>query len=339
VKINKRTSSGMTLVELMVSLAIMGGLSLVMLAMLGEHSRKSAQVNADVQLSERSQEFTQIFDSTVAGVTQWLSCNCNNSCTWSERASFSDDGDTVDTIATFVSEGSTDPEQVAGGPCLGAESNPAPGSPSGLLLRGCKGVFGLTFRRPRLAFSPGGAYPGALQLRQAIGTNVTSPDKWKVLFELPGVYQIRCGHPEVGAGTSRPLTAKNAFKMEISMKAGLTPKNCDASRGITEDCEIWTLKERVHEKRGTFRSITTETTFKNLVSRGVVFGKARSLLTCIPDGKKVPDNQRIQCCSGYSVKGECMEARFCVSPGPGADNPPFNCCSHDVDPLQPRNCR
>lgn len=318
----------------------MGGLSLVMLAMLGEHSRKSAKVNAEVQLSERSQEFTQVFDSTVAGVTQWLSCHCSNSCTWSDQPSFSNEGDnTVDTIATFVSEGSTDPEQIAGGPCLGAESNPAPGSPSGLLLRGCKSVFGLTFRRPRTAFSPGGAYPGALQLRQATGTNDTSPDKWKVLFELPGVYQVRCGHPKVGEGNGRPILVKNAFKMEISMKAGLTPKNCDATRGITEDCEIWSFKERVHEKRGTFRSITTETTFKNLVTRGVVFGKARSMMACVPDGGDVRDNQRELCCSGYSIKGQCMEAKNCVSSGPGADSPPLNCCSHDVDPLQPRNCR
>lgn len=325
------TDRGLTLVELMVSVSIMGVLSLAMLSLLGDHSRKTAQVNAYVQLSERTQEMTQVFDSIVSNTTQWLSCQCGNSCVWDANASFYESGDTVDTIATFISESSTEPEQLATGPCIGGDSNPAPGSPTGLQLRGCKQVYALTFRRPHLSLDPGGAMPGSLQLRMATAEAVVSPEKWKVLFEMPGVYRIRCGHPIIANTGGRPLVALNSFRMEISAKAGLSPRNCNAQNGITENCEIWALKEGVDNRaRGTYRTVTTEATFKNLTTRGVFFGRATTSLKCLPDKTSVTPSMESQCCSGFANLGSCLAMRNCLPAGTPATQA-IACCSHDLD--------
>jgi prepilin-type N-terminal cleavage/methylation domain-containing protein len=323
-------SKGLTLVELMVTVALSGISSLMLMTMLASYSEHVARAQNDSNLSEQLVSFGDVLDSYLGNATLIQSCGCANNCVFSTAAAneTTDDCTTNGTcpsgtgspILRFEYEDSGDAGLVAFGTC-GFSGGFLPAAvPDGLVPRGCKRRARLTYTRPTTAAAGGQMGSLALTMEDAAGVPAIAP-----ILQLTGVTYFRCGHPPDPVNPANPDTG--AFKMSIRAKARANNYGPRDPR-----FDGWHPIDPLFAQ-GTHRSQKMDISFRNLNSAGIMFGKSSGEQNCTIDGAADPNGN---CCSGYWDPGTklCMEMTE-TAPGVGgclrrgvAAASVTQCCSH-----------
>ncbi len=333
-------SSGTTLVELMVAVALFGVLSLAMMTLFGDHSLQIARARNEARLSEQLGEFSEALDLYLSGVTQVISCGCTNSnpCIYSAGATELEDCTVAsvdcnvapDPLLRFEFEDAANPsDAVPAAGCLNSGSSPVAVAiaPDRMILRGCKKRMRLTYTPPVLEVGPTPSQPGTLTIDREDPT-VASPTQGAgltTLHTLRGVYMVRCGHLSP-TGSDTGVASKDHFRLHIRMKERI--RN-DIAASDLNMYESW-AQGGLGFFRGTHRETSLDFSFQNLSVHGVHFGKPFSFRDCVLGSSSSADGS--YCCSGYRlVNGNCLPMDNCVAGGP----PPLRVGVAPSDPSDP----
>lgn len=346
-----RGSSGVTLVELMVAVALFGVLSLAMMTLFGDHSLQIAKARNEARLSEQLGEFSEALDLYLGGVTQVISCGCTNSnpCVYSPGATETEDC-TAPSVACAVApnplfrfemEDAANPAvSIPSAGCLNSGSSTVAAgiTPDQMILRGCKKRMRLTYTPPVIEVGPTHSQPGTLTIgledptvaSPALGAGLTT------LHTLRGVYMVRCGHISP-TGTGTGVASKDHFRLQIRMKERIRNDIAPTDANLYES---W-AQAGLNFWRGTHREVSLDFAFQNLSVHGVHFGKPFSFRDCVLGSSFSAEGN---CCSGFRlVNGNCLPMDNCVAGGPPptrvgqAPSDPSNpnmafaeCCSHKM---------
>lgn len=330
-----RNSRGATLVELMITVGLIGVSSLALMSLLGQYTSRTAQQQFEAELAEDLLGFSELLEAHLANATLVDYCGCGplppagNTCVYDATTpdcTLNPGGCNNAAIIRFEYEDSTDPSILAPANCnFGGAPFAAAVSPQSLIPRGCKHRARLVYTPPTNAASAL-PRPGTLALVRedpATGNPITAGGVQQALFTVSGVTSFKCGHPD---NPSRPGTpATGSFRFTIGAKAR-------ASRVAPGDpnFDSWHPSDTARGfARGTHRSLTTDVSFRNLTTPGVQFGKATTEKNCTIDGLV---DTNANCCSGFwnPTTQLCTSMATCLVQGTAALG--FTqCCSHMLD--------
>jgi prepilin-type N-terminal cleavage/methylation domain-containing protein len=346
-----RGSEAFTLVEMMVSVAIFGILSVALATLFAKNAERNAISINEAQMTEQVSDFSDALESYLSNTTRVINCNCFST---SGACLFDDTNFPAPSCMTaglegfcvpptsaqvdFETEDANDPTQLAptavAGHCdpEGAQPRSNPQVSGSSWARGCKRRLRLVYVAPTRMNTVGATTkvgtPGELQIWDIDGAGVqigATP-----VHRLPGVYYFRCGRPPQVPGPPPLKPAAAQFRFEIRAKSRANNAN------------VSTLPQRVPEgwfpgtsatpadstfTEGTHRNVRADVSFRNLNVPGVHFGKPSSILSCLSNGSASASSA--ECCSGYLIGGACSSAPVCMTKGqPGTTD---SCCSHMAD--------
>jgi prepilin-type N-terminal cleavage/methylation domain-containing protein len=293
--------SGLTLVELLISVALFGVLSLAVAEIFVYFTTQTVRSEREIQMNESIREFHEYVDLELGNATQIIGCRCGPmpssglTCRYNPSNAIGNDCGSSgrpcgDILLTWETENSQRPfEASAVGNCNGAGD-----------LRGCR-----QFRSLRVTPATD-TTPGLLTLENS--------QTGQVLSRLSGVTEVYCGmtHP----------TQNNGFRLRTRLKSRFRNGNDSAS----PDFESW-RRDGNRWQQGLHREVNIEVDFRNLGHPGLHYGKSSTQRNCLPDGRLSGDEDR--CCSGYLNRTgtRCWAQASCGRAGsvsPRAEN----CCSH-----------
>jgi len=309
---------GVTLVELMISVAIFGTLVIASMTFFAEQAKFTGRGQNAIKLSDEMSDFTDSVDLYLRNTTQLISCGCNSAgaCAFNETIDCTTAGNCNNSVLVrFETETALDPGVSPYSGCLYDSSPEVAASITNppLMLRGCKKRFRLSYTPPTQT-GTAASQPGELVLSLE---NPTDNSVASVIARFSGVYFLSCGHLSYSytnplSGLVDTFISSDNFRIQIRAKA----KMYNAPLGDTA-YESWHPSETgLRFNSGVHREFLGEYTFENLSYKGVVFGMSTTILDCIPDGMASPSAS--QCCSNFlSVDGDCLAASQCIANGEG----------------------
>lgn len=322
-----RQNSGLTLVELMVSVALFGFAASMLATLFVQFAGKRTRSQNSSELAERLSQFAQSLEVYVTNATEIRNCGCNisNNCIYDPARECGLTGDCGLPLLEIITEDSLDPGSFPGPECFGATTNPRVGSTfPGLIPRGCKKRIQVQgFAPSTMTVGPPAVVgtPGRLDI-----VDVTTG--WVVLQSLVGTYAVTCGL--VGSGAGDP--AGTQFYFDIRVKARNSNLNTSPTPNLLEG---WHPADPEFQ-RGTHRAYLTAIPFRNLTQPGLHYGKTVTFDNCTRDGDPAPEGN---CCSRYrDTVGTCIPQAACIRAG--TQPPDFGdlqlaaqwCCSHVISP-------
>jgi prepilin-type N-terminal cleavage/methylation domain-containing protein len=320
-----RDSAGFTLVELMITSALFGILSVAIGSMLAQHTKRVIRAQNAAMVAEQLAEFSLTLENYISNATFVFKSQASavapaNQYTAIPAAGGGGDclmGGCPNPVLMFQSEDSASPMVTPTGNCLSPNNAPVPSSvaPGGLVLLGCKHQYSLSFTPP----TADGKNPGILAL-----TEFTSG---KTISQLTGVYGFVAGYvASEAAGTLN----KNQYRFEIHMKARAT----NVAPGDPE-FDGWYPGSQ-NFGNGYHRDLVTDVNLRNIATRGVYFAKAYAEANCDRDGQV---SVMGICCSGYydASSKTCLAmadgtsaAAGCTQAGDTPTGGNLSCCSHKL---------
>jgi prepilin-type N-terminal cleavage/methylation domain-containing protein len=295
-----KSTSGVTLVELMVAVGLFGVLSAALTQVFVGFMEQNTRSEREIELNESLREFTDRLDLELGNMTQLLGCSCGVS-----RCVYNDDTSSGGVNCASTNCGSTlllwetETAQSTGSASSAGACN---GSTS---LRGCKKFRKLVLTRP----AANGTTPGKIEIQDATSG--------QILASISGITQAYCGRNNDIQTTG--------FKVRVQAKS----RNKNNSTPSSPDFESWSLAQP-SGARGIHRELTAEVNFRNLNSPGVHFGNSSTLRSCVADGSAT--NNANQCCSNYrsSSTGRCLARSQCKKSGESPDTTRNSCCSLQI---------
>lgn len=316
--------SGMSLMELMVVVAISGGLALAVMSLMVDSTKISQQMTQQNEVSKDLQTFYFALEQYIGNVTQVVSCNCNASaplCANHTAADSSPAGSSAAPNFRFVYEASPDPLVPAttfpATDCIYGNGSFATTAIAGTDIKpiGCKKVMDLRYTKETAGT------PGKLELFQVEPPITDAGGNLVPLIFLNNVVGFACGMT-VLAGPPSALS-NNDFNVRIKLKAKTANFN---------EAADWT-----DDSKGIIRTHQGQILFRNLALPGIQFGKLIAVRGCTRVGNPPPGGDVKQCCSGYLSGANCSDpvggpsgTPECVPNPNGATAPagtPATCCS------------
>jgi len=340
-----RRQLGFTLLEVMVSTALVGVIFVALMTLLGKSGEVSAIFRGQVRTIEGVSEAVGALNSILPQVTRIQTCKCraNSStranCIWDSSSTNAwydpvRDGSLSGTPPVILSgefeaydgtqalnsmAGLASPASFMGVPCIGQASNL-----STSLQRGCRQSFSLEFTAPTQAAVGTPSKAGMLRLRiggrgdaQSYTIGADTEDGAGGL----GVTELACGFDSSSGG----VTGSN-FVLNLRVKTKLNTIR-DPSHA---NYESWypgrttaaqSVQATKNYLRGQFREIRMKFGMRNLTSRGIYAWKALSIRDCKQNGESA--GNVAQCCSQAFDGATCVP---CVRSGQGGSSN-IICCS------------
>lgn len=322
----KPKQSGFTLIELMVVVAITGGLALVLMSTLVDTTKINRQMQVQAETGRDLQSFYYALEVYFGQTTQVVTCECGGGasgiiagfthpCKNDSLQSLPLPAGT-NTVLQVVYEDSSDPLQffppAAGSNCLLAGAVQIPGTD--ITPVGCKRFAFLKYTPPVDVSGSNPSTPGKLEISTGIDPAALSP-----VATINAVTDFACGM------TSNPTTgtlSNSDFKVRIDVKSKIN----NTEQVSDPNYESWS-PAGVNFDHGIRRSHFGQVTFRNLTMPGIHFGKMRSYKNCT--GNKVATNDPQSCCAGYYDGAACNTS--CTPSGIAAPLATM-CCSRMIDP-------
>jgi prepilin-type N-terminal cleavage/methylation domain-containing protein len=334
-KASARPAAGFTLVELLVTVAISGGLALAIMSILIGTTTFSQTARLQAELTKDLQTFYYALEQYLGQTTEVISCNCAapgvgiggftaQTCfpVGVDKSATAGFDAASGPVFSFVYEDAADPisPTPAGSSCLfgAVVGGLIPGT--NIPAVGCKRILTLVYNPPTLetAGPPAAiSLPGTLKLKDQAGT---------VLAQLSSVTSFACGM-SVNTFPFSATLSNSDLRVRIDVKA----KQNTIDNFKDGNYESWNPLG-VNFARGYHRSHLGQITFRNLAMPGIHFGKIRQYKDCFADGRALPAGTDYHvCCSGYSNAAgtACVAATAC-----GWNNgavPAQPCCSRMTD--------
>lgn len=351
-------NQGMTLVELMVSVALFGVLSLGIAEMFAQSSKMTARAQNGARLSEQITQFSQILENYLSNTTQLIACNCANGCVLPDLTSLTALPAGTDCMSGNCGAGSTSTPgddilffeyEDANNPTVPANNTacvvnfPPSGwlsaaiTPDQLTWRGCKKRIHLTAVMPTANSGSDPGSPGQLAIYPDDGSGNPLPPAIAVLggtngtvnsgkmTGTSGVYQMICGQTPIPSdGMAAATTPEpNHFRIELSVVSRVN----NTQDTTSPQFEGWTTTS-THFGNGLQRNLAFDYSFHNLNVPGVHFGKTVTSINCTADNGSAPDGN---CCSGYmDAAGTCVPMANCLVSGTLSPDIWSHCCSHKI---------
>lgn len=297
--------AGVTLVELLVVVALFGGLSIALATMMADFSTRNQRHFRHAQISQEIFEFSEAMEVYLTNTVRVTNCRCGGKCVFPAAPMGCATPPCTTDLLEFEIEDSSNPGQVAAtAPCLDPGQRSSPATVDGLLPRGCK-------RSLLLRYLESDPTNPALGLGTLGALAIVDPLQGAVLHKLEGILNLNCGMTPTDATICPASDTEDA--------------NCRPSgTDFRLEIEVLVLGQ-------VYREVSTTVPFHNITVRGVHFGKTQSALNCKKNGLVTTDGN---CCSGYvNSTGTCIAADQCVVAG-GNVSGAFGwteCCSHKWD--------
>ncbi|MBN22299.1 MAG: hypothetical protein CL678_13540 [Bdellovibrionaceae bacterium] len=342
-------SIGMTLLEIMISIALMGMVGLTAATLFTQHIVNKTVSENETEMSEDFNAFLNVFEIQMSNTTEILGCNCGGlgggvqACIFNEAREcaltqpcgpISGAFPNHQIMLDLIVETSDTPTAPAAAGCIAN-----PGSASGIVGRGCKKNIQILLENPSPVTAAAGVTnigtSGKLKIVDATG------GANRVLHELEGVYSFKCGQTPTDptAGTQNP--AGTDFKVVIRSKA----RRQKAIRWTDPNLvEGWWPGDPTSGGaaavadngfyKGSHREVASSIPLRNISQVGTYFGSTNSFRGCTADGQTPVSGN---CCSGYMDENAvCLSANNCVTSGNAYagifDIGIASCCSHMADP-------
>lgn len=130
--------------------------------------------------------------------------------------------------------------------------------------------------------------------------NARCDNGFQLVSEIPGVRSVTCGQEEILGDTT---TAADNFRLDFTY-----------INSVTSDLDLISVQAGAFERNYSFSS-----SFRNLVERGLYFGRPSKTSNCIPNGWQL---------DGTDPFHPTNTIQYCLSMANCADNP---CCSGIID--------
>lgn len=325
-----RSSNGLTLVEILISLGLMSGLGLVIATILIQTSQNGVTARGKAGISGDLTGAGNMLENLLTNTVRVHGCTC----TGTDPCIFSTATESVATNASLLdweTETAMHPAMlplVGDGCLLYGAANPAligvglGGAESGMYYRGCRQRFRLSIVEPTPNSPPDMdgiitiGTPGVLSLDSLDGAGV----KIATMLRLEGVTGIRCGMSPIPEAA---LPSYADFHIDLKMKIRVN----QFSRSVSgRHPESWDPAGGRSFLEGIHRQIALSAQFRNQIYRGIHFGMTESFLSCQPVG----DTNIQNCCSGYHDGTKCIAETSCLLAGSAVWGSMEECCSKSV---------
>lgn len=319
--IRRKKLSGLTLIELMIVVALGSVLGLGIMTLFYDTTKLNHSLRQQILLSENLESFFYSLEQYFSQTTNLIICNCSgaaSTCSNPTLASVPAPAAGV-VVLQAVYEDAADPLTLPGAGCHFVGSAGAPiAAVDGPIPYGCKKSIQLRYIPPKIEAAAVPSVAGRLALEQID----TAGAVISTVATLNNVTDFGCGMPTIATGA--------LSNSEIILRIDVKARKFHSENPNDANYESWSPASAKNFRVGTLRSHTDRILFRNLVTKGVQFGKMRSYKNCFPNGFATANIQ--QCCSKLlnNAGTQCAASNTCQAPESLVATG-VNCCSRMVN--------